>query len=130
MNIVEGTLLNIGELTPVSFSFLPFVPKRIFWVKEPQGDTVRGKHAHKSCEQFLICVKGAIRVFLHNGIEEKAITLGSNECVHIPKGVWSEQKYLTGQDILLVLCSEDYSEQDYIRDWNEFTQYVNINIAS
>lgn len=126
MKIDEGHFVKIGELTPIEFSSIPFIPQRMFYVMDADKNKKRGFHSHRICEQFLICVKGAIRVWLYDGRGASAeITLAENECIHLKPGIWAEQRYLTGNDVLLVLCSHEYDEKDYIRDWNEFVQSKN-----
>lgn len=124
MNITEGSFKNIAQLTPVSFSGIPIVPKRLFWVKDVEKGSERGYHAHKVCEQLLICVRGVIQIWLYDGNDAREVILTENDSLLITPNIWSKQKYLTGQDVLLVLCSHDYDENDYIRGWDNFFDYI------
>ena len=109
-----------GDLFPIEFSGLPFEPKRIFTVMNVPAGSRRGEHAHYLTQQILICLKGRILVHLDYGEyhEEEIITEG--ESVLIKELIWDYQEFLTGQDILLVICSTHFNEEDYIRDYKKF----------
>ncbi len=108
-----------GSLIPIEFNGLPFAPKRIFIVKDVPRGTTRGKHAHKECLQLLICLKGSIRIYTSaKGIDNEVI-LFPNETILVPTMTWCEQEYLTGDDILLVMCSKEYDKDDYIHNYRE-----------
>ena len=80
----------------------------------------RGGHAHYQTKQVLICIKGQIGVSLTDKESERYFILDENEYVYVPNFVWDAQVFLTGEDVLLVLCSTSYDEKDYIYDRNEF----------
>ena len=109
-----------GNLIPLEFEGLPFIPKRIFYVIGVPKDTERGRHAHYNTEQLLICIKGKIRVKVHNGYKWDELDMEEGETVFIDKMIWDSQVFLTGEDILLVLSSTNYDSKDYIDDWVEF----------
>ena len=99
---------------------MPFEVKRVFYVSDvPKGD-VRGKHAHRRNKQILICISGVIEVKLNTGTKIETTVLHEGESIFVDMLVWDEQKYCTGNDILLSLCSEEYDEKDYIRNYNYF----------
>jgi len=99
---------------------VPFDVKRIFYVSGvPKGET-RGKHAHYRNKQILICISGVIEVKLDTGTTVETTTLHEGESIFVDRFIWDEQKYCTGNDILLSVCSESYDESDYIRDYNKF----------
>jgi len=109
-----------GSLVPLEFEDVPFIPKRIFYVKNVPIKTERGGHAHFKTKQFLICVKGIIVVKLHDGFDETEHTLQEDEGIYIPSLIWDSQIFMTGSDILLSLCSTNYDEKDYIDNFNKF----------
>jgi len=109
-----------GSLVPLEFSDLNFTPKRIFLVKNVPVNTIRGNHAHHINQQLLICVKGMIEVSLHPG---NTVVLKENEKVFIPELVWSSQKFMLENSVLLVLCSESYKKDDYIFDFDFLKAY-------
>ncbi len=107
-----------GTLNALSFDGMPFEPQRIFYVTDvPAGET-RGGHAHKECKQYLICIKGKIKINVHGVLDSfyHEVLLSAGESFFIDNMWWSKQQYMTGDDILLVLCSLDYDKDDYLRN--------------
>ena len=118
-----------GNLSVIEFEdILPFKIKRCFWVFDVSGKHVRGEHAHKTLQQFLICIKGSCSVVLDDGFTRQEITLDQpNKGLYLPPLVWGTQ-YKHSQDcVLLVFASDVYDPSDYIRDYNEFKELVLIN---
>lgn len=113
---------NRGSLTPINIKDLPFEAKRIFYVSGVPKGGIRGKHAHKTNKQVLVCVSGSIEVFLDDGNKVESYTLNENDGIFIDQLIWDEQKYLTGNDILISICSNEYDESDYIRDYKQFKE--------
>jgi len=100
---------------------LPFVPKRYFFVFGVPSREVRGEHAHKKLHQFLVCVKGSCSVVVDDGENREEILLDSIDIgVYIPPMVWGIQYKYSQDAILLVLASDVYNSDDYIRDYDEF----------
>ena len=97
--------------------------KRSFIVTSSKN-IIRGRHAHKKLNQFLVCLNGKCEVTCKDGTKEKVFRLNdSNEVLFVPNQIWAEQKYLSNQSILLVLCDDVYLENDYIRDYRSFQEY-------
>jgi len=102
---------------------LSFTPMRLFTVRAVAG-AVRGRHAHKQCSQFLICVHGAIDVECDDGRNRCRIALDrSNKGLLIPPSIWGTETYRTDGAVLAVLCDRLYEEDDYIRDYNQFLMW-------
>lgn len=109
--------LSFGEIE----QHLPFTPKRYFLVFDVPSQEVRGEHAHKSLHQFLVCVKGSVSVALDDGQSRDEIRLdSSNLGLHIPPMVWGVQYKYSPDAVLMVLTSDVYRADDYIRDYDEF----------
>lgn len=109
-----------GSLFP--YSFTSFIPRRLFIVSDvPKGER-RGGHAHYETEQFLICLRGSIEVFLHDGKREVSKILEPMQGIHIPNLMWDSQIFKTGDDLLLVLASTDYDRKDYIESMPVFME--------
>ena len=71
---------------------IPFVPRRFFMVFEVPGKDVRGEHAHRVCEQFLVCVRGSVRVVVDDGTHAEEIELASpDRGLYVPPMVWAAQ---------------------------------------
>ena len=104
---------------------LPFVPQRYFMVFDVPGAHVRGEHAHRRCHQFLICVHGAVHVVADDGRHREEIVL-DHRCrgVHLPPMVWGIQYRYAPGSALLVLASDPYDADDYIRDYDQFLREV------
>ena len=86
---------------------------------------VRGEHAHKTLHEYLICVRGECRVAVDNGFERNAIILDDPSFgVHLPPMVWSTQYDHSPDAMLLVLASDPYDNEDYIRDYDDFVARV------
>jgi dTDP-4-dehydrorhamnose 3,5-epimerase-like enzyme len=112
---------NRGSLLPIEFSSLPFTPKRVFVVKNVPAGIRRGGHAHYKTRQFLICLKGEILVHLqYNKEKYEETTISENESILIPNMVWDWQEFITGDDVLMVMCSTEFDENDYIRNFEKF----------
>ena len=113
-----------GDLTPIEFNDLPFIPQRLFIVKNCQPGIKRGEHAHYKTRQYLICLKGCIKVVTHNGDVWADQTLREGQATLIEALNWDYQEFLTGNDILLVICSTSFDLDDYILDFEEFKHIV------
>jgi len=108
-----------GTLSYTEFGDLKFKPERMYLVYGVPKGEVRGNHGHKQDQQYLICAQGQIRVKLTGkGYEEEKV-LNPGDSIFMDKRVWGEQEYVTGNDILLVLCSTKFNKDDYIYDIKE-----------
>lgn len=112
-----------GYLT-VSENF-PFEIKRYFLVYDVPSREVRGEHAHRQCHQFLVCTHGECHVIADDGQQREEIVLDSPSIgVHLAPMVWGTQYRYSADAVLLVLASESYKPEDYIRDYSEFCELV------
>ncbi len=113
-----------GSLTVAEFErHVPFVPRRCFMVYQVPGKDVRDEHAHRVCHQFLICVAGSVHVVVDDGREREQFVLGSPSLgLHLPPMVWGIQYKYSTDAVLMVLASEPYDAEDYIRDYGEFVR--------
>jgi UDP-2-acetamido-3-amino-2,3-dideoxy-glucuronate N-acetyltransferase len=113
-----------GNLTVGEFEKeIPFKPKRYFLVYDVPNSEVRGEHAHIKCHQFLIAVNGSINVIVDDGDKKELFVLDKNSSgIYIPPLVWATQYNYSADAVLLVFASDLYSEQDYIRNYNDFTK--------
>jgi dTDP-4-dehydrorhamnose 3,5-epimerase-like enzyme len=115
-----------GNLSVIENEIIPFEIKRVYYVYDIPSGSVRGGHAHKNLRQFLIAVSGSFDVVVNNGEEENTITLNKpNVGLLINSGVWRELKNFSSGSVCLVVASEIYIEDDYIRDFDEFIKYAN-----
>ena len=114
-----------GNLLPINLKEIPFNVKRIFSV-EGSKNIIRGEHAHSECEQFLICSQGKIMLHLDDGNKKKSYLLLKGDGIYLPIGIWGVQEYLINYSNLLVMCSHEYDENEYIRDYKLFTRMKKI----
>jgi dTDP-4-dehydrorhamnose 3,5-epimerase-like enzyme len=98
-----------------------FSPKRIFFQHDISASSIRGEHAHLTCEQILFPLVGPCRVTLtsRHGAWQKDLN-PFEFGLYIPVMTWSTQQYLENGSSVLVLASQDYDESDYIREYLEF----------
>lgn len=115
-----------GSLAVAEFGqSLPFPAKRCFIVFDVPGQEVRGEHAHKELNQFLVCVKGKLHVVLDDGARRAEVVLnGPGMGLHIPPRVWGIQYRHSPDTVLMVLASDVYDPMDYVRDYEEFLDLV------
>lgn len=100
---------------------IPFTPRRYFLIFDVPNQEVRGSHAHRECEQFLICVNGSVNVMVDDGETRSEVILDSPDLgVYIPPLVWGTQYRYSDNAVLLVFASHPYDDGDYIRDYEEF----------
>ena len=108
---------------------LPFVIKRFFCVYGVPSSELRGEHAHRSLHELLISVSGSVKVSLTNGNERQEVVLESPDVgLHIPPFVWSTQFQYQPNSVLLVMCSEGYDPESYIRDFDQYLTEVSPSI--
>jgi UDP-2-acetamido-3-amino-2,3-dideoxy-glucuronate N-acetyltransferase len=107
--------------------FLPFIPKRYFLVFDVPSKEIRGEHAHKEVQQYLVCVRGNLSVVVDNGRQRQEFFLNSPaQGLFIPPMIWGIQYKYSSDAMLMVLASDIYSADDYIRNYDEYLQMVTI----
>jgi UDP-2-acetamido-3-amino-2,3-dideoxy-glucuronate N-acetyltransferase len=100
---------------------LPFAPQRYFVVLGVPTKEVRGEHAHRQCEQLLVCLQGSLSVVVDDSKDRQEFVLDSPEIsLYLPPMVWGIQYKYTPDAVLLVLASHPYDPHDYIRDYDVF----------
>jgi hypothetical protein len=114
-----------GNISPIEgLENIPFEIERVFYLYDIPGGEDRGAHAHKECHQLLIAASGSFDIELNDGINKRTIALNRPYFgLHIPPGIWAAEKSFSSGSICLVLASQKYNENDYIRDYNEFIKF-------
>lgn len=115
-----------GHITAVNNNLdIPFATKRIFYLYDIPGGESRGAHAHKECHQFLIAASGSFEVLLDDGITKRQVLINRPDIgLHIPPGIWASEINFSSGSICLVLASHEYDEKDYLRDYNDFLNFL------
>ena len=115
-----------GHITSINNSLeVPFDIKRIFYLYDIPGGESRGAHAHKECHQFLVAASGSFEVLLDDGITKRQVLLNRPDLgLHIPPGIWASEINFSSGSICLVLASHEYSENDYLREYDDYLKYV------
>ena len=107
---------------------LPFAPKRFFVVYDVPSREVRGEHAHKELQEFLVCVKGSCSVMLDDGTVRDEIVLDSPTLgLFVPAHLWRVHYKYSPDAVLIVLASAEYDAADYVREYADFLQLVGAN---
>lgn len=116
---------QLGSLTPIEApGEIPFEVKRLYYIYNVKDNMIRGKHSHKKLHQVLICIHGSIDVRLENFFGEEKYTLNNPSVgLYVGPDNWREMSNFTNDAVLLVLASEHYDEEDYIRDYDQFIEY-------
>ena len=115
-----------GNITPVHPNInVPFDIKRVFYSYDIPGGEARGAHAHKECHQCLVAASGAYEVLLDDGVNKRTVLLNRPFYgLHIPPGIWASEQAFSSGSICLVLASHGYSEEDYIRKYEDYLEYI------
>ncbi|MCO4100692.1 MAG: isomerase [Gemmatimonas sp.] len=104
---------------------LPFAVKRYFVVYGVPNKEVRGEHAHRELHQFLVCVAGRCTVMVDNGTTRGELLLDTPGLgLHVPPMVWASQYAYSSDAVLLVLASDRYDDDDYIREYDQFISEI------
>ncbi len=110
---------------------IPFEIKRVYYMYDTGEGVRRGYHAHKSLEQILICIHGSCKILMDNGEEKKIVSLEKPyEGLYISNNIWREMFDFSPDAVLMVLASDFYNEEDYIRNYEDFLEFVKKNSRS
>lgn len=112
-----------GYITSTQFAEnIPFKIKRVFWTQGTPAGVERGHHANMATEEVLVTLSGSIKVLTDNGRKKQEFELANpQEGLYIPAMCWTELRFSEGATALC-LTSTDFSESDYIRDYDRFLQ--------
>ena len=111
-----------GNLTPVSNNKeIPFKIRRVYYLHDIPAGAERGAHAHKLLQQLIISVSGSFDVVLNDGKDSKTFNMNvPYNGLLLPGYIWRELKNFSAGSICLVLASQRFEVEDYIRDYDEF----------
>lgn len=117
---------NRGDLVAVErCSEIPFEIKRIYYLFNTADHVRRGYHAHKNLEQILICVHGNVTIRLDDSYTSEEVVLNDPaKGLYLKSSMWREMYNFSEDAVLLVMASELYDEDDYIRDYQQFCEMI------
>lgn len=113
-----------GDLTPIEeLVDIPFDIKRVYYITKVPQDISRGFHAHRKLHQVLICVNGSVKIKVKTPKEETEFLLNTSSVgLYIGPYIWREMYNFSKDAVLLVLASDYYHEDDYIRNIDFYMQ--------
>lgn len=115
-----------GNLAIVEKEVLPYKINRVYYLYDVPSTAHRGGHSHKEQLEFLIALSGSFDVVLKDGKQTQKVTLNKpDKGLLINKNIWRELENFSSGAVCLVLASDVFDEEDYIRDYEEFMNYVN-----
>lgn len=121
-----GNITAINNNKEVNFNI-----KRIYYLYNIPGGESRGGHAHKNLYQLVVAASGSFDIIINDGTNIKKIFLNHpNKGLFIVPGIWREIENFSSGAICLVLASEKYDENDYIRNFNDFLNFKKIKHGS
>ncbi len=133
MRLSEVNLIELSKITDPrgnltvaqSKEKIPFDIKRVYWVYDVPSGEYRGGHAHKQCKEVIVALSGSFHVTLDNGQEKRTFLLNHPyEGLLVDVNTWRTLDDFSSGAVCLVLASEPFEEDDYIREYDDFLTYV------
>lgn len=114
-----------GDISVVENSVtVPFDTKRVYYLYDVPGGVRRGGHAHKELKQLIVAVSGSFTVVLDDGKVKRSFVLNRPYVgLYVVPGIWRELEDFSSGSVCLVLASEKYDAEDYLRDYDEFLRF-------
>ena len=114
-----------GNIGVVENDTIPFDVKRVYYLFDVPSGTKRGGHAHKKLKQVILAISGSFDVVLKDGKSKEIITLNKpDKGLLIENNIWRELENFSSGSVCLVLASEEFSENDYIRSYMEYLSFL------
>jgi hypothetical protein len=136
-NVFDCTMVELdkhhsdrkGNLTVVeNGKTLPFDVKRVYYLYDVPGGENRGSHAHRDLSQLIIAASGSFRVTLDDGTCKRSFFLNRPyQGLYVKPGMWRDLEDFSSGAVCMVLASEEYDSNDYIRSYEDFIKYRNEN---
>ncbi|WP_055098438.1 sugar 3,4-ketoisomerase [Flavobacterium aquidurense] len=115
-----------GNLSVIEGTIIPFSSKRVYYLYDIPSGSKRGGHAHKKQQEFLIALSGSFDVILKDGKSTQTVILNRpNLGLLIVDGIWRELCNFSSGAVCLVLASDEFDEEDYIREYKNFKLFKN-----
>jgi len=119
-----------GNITAIhnSEGIIPFKMKRLYYLYDIPGGESRGAHAHKELEQLIIAASGSVDITLDDGKKKRTFKLTKPHYgLYLPSGIWREINNFSSGAICLVLASQIYNADDYVRDYDDFKKFKGVD---
>lgn len=128
MNIEILTIPKVedyrGNIAIIEKDIVPFEIRRVYYLYDVPSSAKRGGHAHKDQTELLIALSGSFDVILKDGKATQTVTLNKpDKGLLIKTNVWRELENFSSGAVCLVVVSDVFKEEDYIRDYNEYLAY-------
>lgn len=121
----RGNLSFIEAGRPV-----PFVIQRTYWIYDVPGGEVRGGHAYKELQEFIVALSGSFDVVLEDGKERKIVSLNRSYFgLYVPKMIWRHLENFATNSVCLIMASLPYSKEDYIRDYESYLEAIRRTVV-
>ena len=105
---------------------LPFEIARTYWIYDVPGGEVRGSHAFKDQQEFIVALSGSFDVIINDGEKEEKFSLNrSYHGLYIPKMMWRSIENFSTNSLALIVSDKVYDENDYIRNFEQFNKMKN-----
>lgn len=114
-----------GNLSVIQGTSIPFKVERVYYLYDVPSGAERGGHAHKNQQEFIVALSGSFEVVLNNGSTESIYHLFKpNEGLYVPVNTWRELRNFSSGSVCLVVSSDAFDELDYIREFQDFIEYL------
>ncbi len=121
----RGMLTVVGDNPDI-----PFEIKRAYWIYAITPGATRGGHAHLKQQQLIMAVAGSFSVTIDDGVTKQSFRLSDPSVgLYVDAGIWNTLDSFSPDAVCMVLASDKFSEQDYIRDYQEFLDLKNSNVS-
>jgi dTDP-4-dehydrorhamnose 3,5-epimerase-like enzyme len=115
-----------GNIAVIEKDVVPFEIKRVYYLYDVPSSAKRGGHAHKEQLELLIALSGSFDVILKDGKNTQTVTLNKpDKGLLIKTNVWRELENFSSGSVCLVVVSDVFKEEDYIREYDDYLQYIN-----
>ena len=103
---------------------IPFKIERTYWIYDVPGGQVRGGHAFKNQQEFIVALSGSFDVIVDDGKNKQTFSLNRSYMgLYLPFGLWRQIQNFSTNALAMILSSTQFSNNDYIREYDEFLKY-------
>ena len=106
---------------------IPFSIERVYWIYDVPGGEIRGGHAFREQQEMIVALSGSFDVIVDDGVVKQTFFLNRSYFgLYLPAGLWRQMANFSTNSLALVLSSTPYSEEDYIRQYEDFLKFKKI----